>query len=414
MESQWPTHVAHQITESIRTDVQVMIGTSKLVRQPHYIALVERQDIQLGRLLGKGAFSQVHEVRLGEGRRVAIKFLQKRLLSQPDDFRLAAAELAVEAHMLASFDHPNIIKIRGWAARGIQSFSQGRHDSFFLLLDCLDETLDQRIERWEQQTMSIQRAVSRSQQHGIMDFWNRMQPRNDQMAAELHMFNVTHQEELYLEKLRICGEIASALAYIHKKRVIYRDLKPTNLGFLLNGRVQIFDFGLSRELPTPSLDEPFHMSGKVGTLRYMAVEVACNQPYNVSADVYSWAMVSYEIMTLVKPFSGWTRDMHSQMVCCQGARPSLSGSIVPPFQAILRQAWHQMPHMRPSMEAVHHEVQLLQHQQMQLVLELMKSHQFQPLINMPDDLIHRRAPARHSSSCTDSTALTSESWEQSL
>jgi serine/threonine protein kinase len=69
-------------------------------------------------------------------------------------------------------------------------------------------------------------------------------------------------ESLYLEKLGVCVEIASALAYLHSKCVIFRDLKPNNIGFL-NGRVQLFDFGLSRELPSLNLEEPFEMSGKV-------------------------------------------------------------------------------------------------------------------------------------------------------
>jgi serine/threonine protein kinase len=69
-------------------------------------------------------------------------------------------------------------------------------------------------------------------------------------------------ENLYLEKLGICVEIASGLAYLHSKGVIFRDLKPNNIGFL-NGRVQLFDFGLSRELPNLNLEEPFEMSGKV-------------------------------------------------------------------------------------------------------------------------------------------------------
>ncbi|GAX19326.1 hypothetical protein FisN_4Lh093 [Fistulifera solaris] len=415
MEPPWPKQITRRVSESIRADVEAMIRTSRLARKNNCIALVEKKDIQIGKLLGAGSFSEVHEVQLGGGRRVAIKYLKRELLDQPENFRLAAGELALEAHMLAAFDHPNIITIRGWAVSGVHSFAQGRNDSFFLLLDCLDETLEQRLEKWETQSRTINQAVSRPLQYGILDFWRRINPGYnsplDQMATEIHLFHIKHQEEMYLEKLRICGEIASALAYLHEHRVIYRDLKPSNIGFL-NNRVQLFDFGLSRELPTPSLDEPFLMSGKIGTLRYMAVEVACLQPYNVAADVYSWAMVAYEIMALTKPFSGWTRDMHSQMVCGMGARPPLNhhgGFVATPFQAILQQAWHQMPHMRPSIAAVRHDVQILEHQQMQLVLELMKSNQFQQRASQ-HDRAGRQAPSRTSSSCTSSTAMTNESW----
>ena len=104
-------------------------------------------------MLGSGAFSQVSAVTVrgrnenhnntpgGGGVMYACKHLQRKLLedeeaatatSEPfftaaaaaatrttsNEFQLAAAELAYEAHLLSSFDHPHIIKIRGWTENG--------------------------------------------------------------------------------------------------------------------------------------------------------------------------------------------------------------------------------------------------------------------------------------------------------
>ena len=146
---------AKEMTDRIHSEVRSMVVNSRLSRLSQGIALLHRRELQIGEILGRGAFSEVHEVRVINNpgcdtqRRYAMKHLKEKLLSQADNFRLAAVELAVEAHMLASFNHPNIIKIRGWAANGVASFTTGRHDSFFLLLDCLDETLDQRISTWQ-------------------------------------------------------------------------------------------------------------------------------------------------------------------------------------------------------------------------------------------------------------------------
>jgi serine/threonine protein kinase len=271
----WSTSSASRtMTDHIHAEVKSMVASSRLIRKSEGIALVYRYELQMGALLGCGAFSEVHEVRVlknsgcERGKSYAMKHLKSKLLSESDNFRLAAAELAVEAHMLASFDHPNVIKIRGWAANGVASFTDGRHDSFFLLLDRLDETLDQRIGLWQK------KVAEQTTQHGatgslVSDLWRRLSiapaPENPALQHRQRIQVQDQQralESLHLEKLGVCLEIASALAYLHSKSVIFRDLKPNNIGFL-HGRVQLFDFGLSRELPSPNLEEPFEMSGKV-------------------------------------------------------------------------------------------------------------------------------------------------------
>jgi serine/threonine protein kinase len=57
------------------------------------------------------------------------------------------------------------------------------------------------------------------------------------------------KELLFAGRLQVGRDIASALSYLHEHGVIYRDLKPGNIGFDANSVVKLFDFGLSRELP---------------------------------------------------------------------------------------------------------------------------------------------------------------------
>ena len=253
-----------------------MVKNSRLVRKSEDIALVNRNELVVLGLLGAGAFSEVSEVRVNgdsePNRRYAMKHLKARLLKQGENFRLAAAELAVEAHMLASFEHPNVMKIRGWAANGVASYTDGRHDSFFLLLDRLDETLDQRIATWQKQPLTQVTLTSPHSGNIVSDLLRRFSistvAEDPAVDHEQNMIRKQQErvlESLLLEKVGICVEIASALAYLHSKGVIFRDLKPNNIGFL-NGHVQLFDFGLSRELPRLNLDEPFEMSGKVVSL----------------------------------------------------------------------------------------------------------------------------------------------------
>jgi serine/threonine protein kinase len=233
-EVQWPQHEARRMTDLIHDDVKAMISNSRLVRKSDGIALVTAPELHVGRLLGLGAFSQVHQVQYrdkntGQCKTYAMKHLKHKLIAQPDNFRLAAAELAVEAHLLASFDHPNIIKIRGWAANGVASFTQGRHDSFFLLLDCLEETLDQRITKWQQQEAVSQAQEQQYLEHQhqmnsglIKDLWRRLSHPHQQQditahstiqqrqQEQLRTLRLQHQEQVLMEQLGICLEIASA------------------------------------------------------------------------------------------------------------------------------------------------------------------------------------------------------------
>ena len=95
----------------------------------------------------------------------------------------------------------------------------------------------------------------------------------------------------------------------------------------------------------------------------MSPEVASHQVYNVSADVYSWAMVCYEIFVLEKPFHGWTRDMHANLVCGRGARPDTS-SLTPSVRSVLEACWSQYAYRRPAMRVVEQNVKRLEEQQL--------------------------------------------------
>ena len=363
----WSAPAAKNMADMIQSQVRDMLRNSRLVRKADNIQLVRRDDIvHVNQILGSGAFSQVSAVTLRDGRSYACKHLKQKLMNQPDNFRLAAAEMACEAHMLASFDHPHILKIRGWSYNGIASFEEGYHDSFFLLLDQLEETLDDRIARWQTEEQQQQQLV----------------------LSNPALYDEHFHQKMYVEKLHILSGIGSALEYLHERGVIFRDLKPNNIGFLNGNQVQLFDFGLSRELPQLDTSIPFEMSGKVGTLRYMAPEIALHQPYNVSADVFSLAMVAYEMLSLQKPFDGWTRDMHSNLVCTRGMRPDMTltaTTVIPSIvgggtttitnnrvpvemRVLLESAWSDLPSNRPTVPYLTTQFEFFKEQQ-RLMLE---------------------------------------------
>lgn len=100
-----------------------------------------------------------------------------------------------------------------------------------------------------------------------------------------------------------CGlELADALRYLHDEAIsgffiLHRDIKPDNLGFLADGKLVLFDFGLAKLCKVDPNEAPGAgrtLTGEVGTPRYMAPEVACSRPYGVAAETYSFSILLWQ------------------------------------------------------------------------------------------------------------------------
>ncbi len=101
--------------------------------------------------------------------------------------------------------------------------------------------------------------------------------------------------------VEIALQICDALSYAHSKRVIHRDIKPDNVHILPSGRIKITDFGIARLMEEPSLTA----DGQVfGTPSYMSPEQVAGRTLDARTDLFSLAIVLYEMLTGRKPFTG--------------------------------------------------------------------------------------------------------------
>jgi serine/threonine protein kinase len=134
------------------------------------------------------------------------------------------------------------------------------------------------------------------------------------------------------------------MQYLHKKRVIYRDLKPANVGFDANGTIKLFDFGLALEI----VESGRRMTPTSGSLRYMSPENVRSGDYDFSADVYSFGVLLWEVLTLETPFMGMASEVILDVVVKSGVRPKLDAQVgCKSLQSIIRQCWDSRPETRP-------------------------------------------------------------------
>jgi serine/threonine protein kinase len=249
-------------------------------------------------------------------------------------FLKGVIDLALECKFLASLNHPHILKLRGECCK-----SPFECTDFFLVIDFLPETLPRRLNAWmhrKRSTKGVTGLVTGSKRKVV---------------------------DLMTERLLVAFDIASAGNYLHSKHIVFRDLKPDNVGFDANGVTKLMDFGLAKELTNEETNENglYHLTGLTGGIRYMAPEVGLGLPYNLKADIYSWSMVMWYIMALEPPMGLYTPKMFIDRVFQRGYRPAIKEKWSPTLSSLIRSSWSEDLFVRPSfqeiMTALRNEVQ---------------------------------------------------------
>ncbi len=182
-------------------------------------------------------------------RRVAVKELNMPAGSTPQQLADRVSRFGREIHAVSQMNHPNIMTVF------TASVDDGRS---FMAMEYLDG-------------ITLRKEIDNS---GFIEV---------EKAVE------------------IVTSILSGLAHAHDKGVVHRDIKPDNIQLTSDGGVKITDFGIARLTFQPNLT----MDGQVfGTPSYMSPEQVVGKEIDNRTDLFSVAVMLYEMLTGNKPFQG--------------------------------------------------------------------------------------------------------------
>ncbi|KAH0833112.1 kinase-like domain-containing protein [Lanmaoa asiatica] len=203
---------------------------------------------ELHRAVGKGAFGKVRVVEHKKTKQVyALKYIDKSKCVK----QKAVANIIQERRLLEEVDHPFVVNLR---------YAFQDDDNCFFVLDLmLGGDLRFHLER------------------------------NGNLSEQVVRFWMT--------------ELISALVYLHKRRIIHRDIKPDNILLDAQGHAHITDFNVAIHYSERRL----HTS-VAGSMAYMAPEVIGRNGYTWCIDWWSLGITAYELLFNYRPFDGRTAE----------------------------------------------------------------------------------------------------------
>ncbi|CAH8356422.1 unnamed protein product [Eruca vesicaria subsp. sativa] len=209
-------------------------GSTDVVKVSGVVGL---DDFEVMKVVGKGAFGKVYQVRKKETSEIfAMKVMRKDKIMEKNH----AEYMKAERDILTKIDHPFIVQLK---------YSFQTKYRLYLVLDFINGG---------------------------------------------HLFFQLYHQGLFREELArvYTAEIISAVSHLHEKGIMHRDLKPENILMDVDGHVMLTDFGLAKEF-----EENTRSNSMCGTTEYMAPEIVRGKGHDKAADWWSVGILLYEMLT---------------------------------------------------------------------------------------------------------------------
>lgn len=288
-------------------------------------------DFRILREIGRGGMGVVYAAQhVRSGRMVALKVLEAHLTLQ----RSAVDRFLREGRAAMALRHPHLVRVE-----------QVREDAgahYFAMELVEGASLAELIAE-----LQVRAAASRLTPPDTappIAVASSALPTNRPHAATIADWL---QSDRFRRAARLLAGIARALDHAHRRSILHRDVKPSNILIRPDAHALLIDFGLAREEGLPALT---HTGDIVGSPYYVAPEQirAGHAAFDARLDVYSLGVVLYELLTLRRPFEGATQHDVLERIADGAAAPprSLCPELPAPLEAICLRAMAHAPRDR--------------------------------------------------------------------
>jgi serine/threonine protein kinase len=166
----------------------------------------------------------------------------------------------------------------------------------------------------------------------------------NKMDLDLRKYlQLNHNQLKWKERIQIVVFIILSLLRIHKENAIHRDLHSGNILFKNGERCFISDLGFCGPADKP-------LKSIYGNLPYIAPEVIIGKEQTLKSDIYSIAMLMWEISSGQPPFINYEHDYYLAMNIVNGIRPKILPGTPLEYKNLMVQCWDADPLKRPDID----------------------------------------------------------------